>query len=139
MNNISGSDKKKSITPLLQFAFFTGLGGVSIIIASFVAQQKLTIWLFAAAFLLLFSIFNNVLSMFVEDFKKYLIHSVYAFILLLVLFILLASTFSGLSIYDASPYRNIFLVIFISNFIFISMIMMVKGLLIFLDQKDEKL
>jgi hypothetical protein len=139
MNKISGPDIKKTISPVLQFAVFAGLGGISIIITSFIAQEKLTIWMFAAAFLLLFSIFNNVQSMFVVDFKKYVIHSVYAFTFLLIGLILLASTFSGLSIYEASPYRNIFLVLFISNFIFISMIMMVKGLLIFLGEKDEKL
>ncbi len=139
MNKTSDSDIKKSFTPVLQFAVFAGSGAISIIVASIIAQEKLTTWMFAASFLLLFSILNNVMSMFVDDFKKYIIHSVYSFTFLLIALILLASTLSGLSINEASPYRNIFLVIFISNFIFISMIMMVKGLLIFLSQKDEKL
>jgi hypothetical protein len=132
-------EKENIMPPIRQFALFSTISIAGIFGASFIASDLLTIWLIAASMLLLFAVINNGLSIFSVNYKSYLIQSVYSFIFLLIGLVLISTFLSGMTIFEAAPYRNIFLVILITNFIFISMIMAIKGLLIFLSEKDSKL
>lgn len=125
--------------PKMQAAVFGGIAVVGMLGAKLVAQEQLTIWMFAASMLLLFAIMNNGLSIFAPDYKKYLTHSIYIFMFMLIGLIAFATILSGLSVFEAGGYRSIFIIILIANFIFISMIMMIKGLLVVLSEKDKKL
>ena len=123
--------------PPLQAGIF-GLSSLVLMIgAKFFAKDPITIWLISASFLLLYSVMTNTASIFIEDYKKYLIKSVYTFLLLFLMLGLFSVFLSGLSVHEAKPYRSIYLVLFMTYFIFISMVMMIKGLLGFLDDKDR--
>lgn len=132
-------DKKQLMLPKQQAIIFLASMVICMLGASFVAQDKLTIWMIGASFLLLFSILNNGASMFIEDYKPYLIHSLYGFTAMLVAAIGLGMLLSGLSIRDAGSYRDIFIIILVANFLFIAMIITIKGLLRILSEKDNKL
>mgnify|MGYP001058550938 CR=1 FL=1 len=123
--------------------FQAGLFGLSSLVlmigAKFIAKEPITIWLISASFLLLYSVMTNTVSIFIEDYKKYLVKSIYTFLGMFLLLGLFSVLLSGLSIHEAKPYRSIYLVLFLTYFIFISMVMMIKGLLSFLDEKDKKL
>lgn len=132
--------KKKEIwTPVRQVATFAGSAAVSMIFASLFLPNPIMVWLIGGSCLLLFSIMNNGLSFFVDNFKQYLIQSTYCFMGLLIGMGLLATLLSGVSIFDAESYRPIFIIILIANFIFMAMIITVKGLLALMEEKDKRL
>jgi len=132
------SSKRKIIAPKIQIAFFGGMALIGLLGAKLIAQNPLTIWMIAASCLLLFSILNNLQSVFIEKYKNYLIQSIYLFMFMFIGTILLATGLSGMSIFDAGSYRTIFTIILIANFMFIAMVMLVRGIVVFLEEKDEK-
>lgn len=125
--------------PLMQAAIFGGSALVGMLGATFMAKDSLTIWMTGTSCLLLYSIINNGMSMFTEDYKKYLVHSIYGFMFMMILVIALATLLSGLSVYEAGGYRLILTISVIANFIFIAMIITIKGFLTIIAEKDKKL
>ncbi|MDC0231301.1 hypothetical protein OAK19_04985 [Aureispira] len=136
---MSEFEKKNIMPPIRQFALFSIISIFGTVGASFIAKDLITIWSIAASMLLLFAVINNGLSIFAVNYKLYLLQSIYSFVFLLIGLVLLSTLLSAMTIFEAAPYRNIFLVILITNFIFISMIMAIKGLLLFMSEKDRKL
>ncbi len=136
MENIK---KKNIMPPMVQAAIFGGSALVGMLGAAIVAQESLTVWMIGTSCLLLYSIMNNGMSMFAEDYKKYLVHSIYGFMFIMIGVIALATLFSKLSVFEAGGYRMILTIILIANFIFIAMIITVKGLLSLIAEKDKKL
>ena len=139
MEKDSSFEKENIMPPKIQAGIMGGCSAVGMLGAKFVAQEQLTIWLIGASCLLLFAILNNGLSIFSGDYRNYLIHSVYSFIFLLIGSIAFATVLSGLSVFEAGGYRTIFLIILAANFIFISMIMMIKSCLRMFAEKDQRL
>jgi hypothetical protein len=131
--------KRNIMPPMMQAASFGGCALVGMLGATFMAKDVLTIWMIGTSFLLLYSIINNGMSLFVEDYKKYLVHSIYGFMFIMIIVIALATLLSGLSVNAAGGYRMILTITLIANFIFIAMITTVKGLLRIIAEKDEKL
>ena len=123
----------------MQAAIFGGSALVGMLGAAFIAKEALTIWMIGTSCLLLYSMMNNGMSMFAEDYKKYLVHSIYGFMFIMIAVIGLGTLLSGLSVYEAGGYRMILTIILIANFLFIAMIITIKGLLKILAEKDEKL
>jgi hypothetical protein len=131
--------KRNVMPPMMQAAVFGGSALVGMLGATFMATDSLTIWMIGTSCLLLYSIINNGMSLFVEDYKKYLVHSIYGFIFIMIIVIALATLLSGLSVYEAGGYRLILTITLIANFIFIAMIITIKGLLTVIAEKDKKL
>jgi hypothetical protein len=131
--------KRNSIPPMIQAAVFGGTAILGMLGAAFIAKEVLTIWMIGTSCLLLYSMLNNGMSMFAENYKKYLVHSIYGFMFIMIAVIGLATVLSGLTVYDAGGYRMILTIILIANFLFIAMIITIKGLLRLLAEKDEKL
>lgn len=131
--------KRNVMPPMIQAAVFGGSALVGMLGATFVAKDILTIWMIGTSCLLLYSIINNGMSLFVEDYKKYLVHSVYGFMLIMIGVIAFATLFSGLSVYEAGGYRMILTITLIANFTFIAMVITLKGLLTAIAEKDKKL
>lgn len=131
--------KKDLIPPKKQVLIFAAAALVGMLGASFVARDKLTIWLIGVSCLLFFSIINNGMSFFAESYKDYLVHSVYGFMFLLIGVVGISTMLSGTSVFDAGHYRVIIMVVLIANFLFIAMITTIKGLLRLLEEKDKKL
>lgn len=131
--------KRNVMPPMMQAAVFGGSAMVGMLGATFMAKDSLTIWMIGTSCLLLYSIINNGMSMFVEDYKKYLVHSIYGFMFIMIIVIALATLLSRLSVYEAGGYRLILTITLIANFIFIAMITTIKGLLTIIAEKDKKL
>lgn len=136
MDNLT---RKTIVPPMIQAAVFGGSALVGMLGAAFVAKQALTVWMIGTSCLLLYSMINNGMGIFVEDYKKYLVHSIYGFMFIMIGVIALATLLSGLSVFEAGGYRMILTIVLIANFIFIAMIITIKGLLTVIAEKDKKL
>jgi drug/metabolite transporter (DMT)-like permease len=132
----------KSVSPILQAAI--ALGGV--IVASLGAKVvKLTgllsvadhfPWISAAAFLLVFALFNSIFSLASDNMLKYWGKSIYSFLGLAVASGLLAYLFSSLSIDEAGSYRWIFIVLTIGYFIFLGMMAFMRRIVEFAEREE---
>lgn len=131
--------KKNIMPPKIQAAIFGGSAVLGMLGASFIAKEALTIWMIGTSCLLLYSILNNGMSFFAPDYKNYLVHSIYGFIFLLIGTIGIATALSGLSVFNAGGYRTILIIILIANFMFIAMIVTIKGIVDLLAEKDKRL
>ncbi|BDS11987.1 hypothetical protein [Aureispira anguillae] len=136
---MSSFEKKNIMPPKVQAAIFGAMIVVGMLGAAMVAKEPLTIWMMGTSCLLLYSILNNGLSFFANDYKTYLIHSIYGFMFMLIAVIGIGTLCSGLSVFEAGGYRNILIIILIANFIFIAMIITIKGLISVIAEKDKRL
>lgn len=93
-------------------------------------------WLCAASFLLLFSIFNAIMSATSKNLMKYWGRSIYSFAGLAIGSGLLAWAFSGLSIKEAGSYKWIFFVVTFGYLVFLCMIAFMKQIVEY-AQKEE--
>ena len=125
--------------PMMQAAIFGGSAFVGMLGAALMAKDVLTIWMIGTYCLLLYSMINNGMSLFVKEHKKYLIHSIYGFMFIMIGVIALATLLSGLGISEAGGYRMILTITLVANFIFIAMVITIKGLLTIIAEKDKKL
>lgn len=93
-------------------------------------------WMTAAAFLLLFSIFNSVGSLFAPDSMKYWGRSIYSFLGLALGSGLIAYAFSSLSISEAGSYRWIFVVLTFGYLVFISIMNIARRIVEFAQREE---
>jgi len=93
-------------------------------------------WMAAAAFLLLFSIFNSVASLFAADGVKYWGSSIYSFLGLALGSGLMAYAFSSLSIGEAGSYRWIFVVLTFGYLVFISIMNIARRIVEFAQREE---
>lgn len=92
-------------------------------------------WMCACAFLLVYAIFNSVISLRVENSANYWGSSVTMFTLLAVLSGLIAYVFSGIGVYDAGSYSFIYVVVTIGYLVFISIMNLVKKIVNFAQKE----
>jgi hypothetical protein len=128
----------KIISPKQQALMFGGAAALMIIIAGFVAQKPITVWLISASMLLLFSIMNNIQSIVVPKYGEYLQQSLVAFVATFIALGGLSTLCSGISIFEAKPYRTIYIIILVTYFFFIGIIMLMKSFMNFMKSKDDK-
>ncbi|MEN0003056.1 MAG: hypothetical protein AAF798_02890 [Bacteroidota bacterium] len=93
-------------------------------------------WMAAAAFLLLFSLFNSVFSLSAKNLTKYWGKSMYSFLGLAVASGLLAYLFSSLTISEAGSYRWIYIVVAIGYLVFLSMMAFLKQIVDFAQREE---
>ncbi len=93
-------------------------------------------WMSAASFLLIFSVFNAIGSIFSPNRAKYWGRSMYSFVGLALLSGLMAWAFSHLSISEAGSYRWIFIVLTFGYLVFVS-IMNIARLIVEFAQREE--
>ena len=122
--------------PLRLALYFGGSATAAMLLAYLATDETSTIWLIGTSSLLLFSIANNGMSFFAESYKHYLRNSLYSFFGLLAVILGIGYLCTGESIREAGCYKIIMSVVLIANFIFIGMILFVKGLLNMLGAKD---
>jgi hypothetical protein len=132
----------KTINPIVQAS--VALGGVIIVILGS-KLIKLTgllhvadrfPWITAASFMLVFAIFNSVLSLSSKNMLKYWGRSIYCFLGLAVASGGLAYLFSSMSMDEAGSYRWIYIVLTIGYLIFLGMMAFMKRIVDF-AQKEE--
>ena len=93
-------------------------------------------WLSTASFLLLFAIFNSIISLLEEDNNKYWGRSITSFMLVALIGGFMAYLFSGLSIWEAGSYSWIFIVVSIGYLVFSGMVMMMKNIVAFAQREE---
>lgn len=131
---------KKDLMPPHRLALYFGGSAVcAMALASVASDRTSTVWLIGSSCLLLFAIANNGMSFFAESYKHYLRNSLYSFFGLLAIILGVGYLCTGESIREAGSYKIILAVVLIANFIFIGMILFVKGLLTMLGAKDGPL
>jgi hypothetical protein len=92
-------------------------------------------WMSACAFLLIYSIFNSVISLRVENSPNYWGSSIMMFVSLAGLSGLLAYFLSGIGIYDAGSYSFIYVVVTFGYLVFISIMNFVKKIVDFAQKE----
>lgn len=133
---------EKSVDPILQAG--VALGGVLLFIVLSKLINAIGLldvpvrfpWMAAAAFLLLFALFNSVFSLSSENMMKYWGRSVYSFLGLAAGAGLLAYLFSSLSISEAGSYKWIYVVVSFGYLVFLSMMAFMRQVVEF-AQKEE--
>ncbi len=91
-------------------------------------------WMSASAFLLLYAIFNSLISL-VTDNSSYWGSSIMLFIALAIFAGLVAYGFSGISIYDAGSYSFIYVVVSFGYLVFISIMGFVKKIVAYAQKE----
>lgn len=93
-------------------------------------------WLSAASFLLLFAVFNSIISLLEDDTNKYWGRSITSFMLVAVIGGGTAYLFSGLTIWEAGSYSWIYVVVAIGYLVFLGMVMMIKNIVAFAQREE---
>lgn len=133
---------EKAANPFLQALACLGGSLGAILLAKLVALTGLAEvsvkfpWMSAASFLLIFSVFNAVGSIFSPNRVRYWGRSMYSFVGLALLSGLMAWAFSHLSISEAGSYRWIFVVLTFGYLVFVS-IMNIARLIVEFAQREE--
>lgn len=131
---------KKDLMPPYRLAlYFGGAAAVGMLFTYLSSEDPSSVWLIGISCLLLFSIVNNGMSFFAESYKYYLRNSLYSFIALLGGILGMGYLCTGASIQATDSYKVIMTVVLMANFVFIGMILFVKGLLNMLGAKDGRL
>ena len=99
-------------------------------------QDPLFPWSISSAFLLLFALFNSLLSLRADNFAKYWGSSVYSYMALALGSGLAAWLFSGIDLRDAGTYRWIYLVVTFGFLVFLSMVNFMKRIVNFAEKEE---
>jgi uncharacterized membrane protein len=142
MNNQSESIFSKTINPVYQAAM--ALGGVVVIslLAKLIGLTGITEvpqrfpWMSAASFMLLFAVFNSVLSVGSKDLMKYWRTSVYCFLGLAVAAAGVAYVLSSMTMDEAGSYRWIYIVVGIGYLVFLSLMAMLRKIVDFAQREE---
>jgi hypothetical protein len=132
---------EKNIDPLYQAAGSLVAVFIAILLGALVSSGTEGVvsnrwpWLCAASFLLLFSLFNAIMSATSDNLMKYWGRSIYSFAGLAVGSGLLAWAFSGLSIGEAGSYKWIYFVVTLGYLVFLSMVAFMKQIVEFAQKE----
>lgn len=108
---------------ILSFGFFL------LVSAGMVEPYPRFYWMSACTFLMLYAIFNSVISTRVENNPNYWNTSVVVYIILAVVTGVVAWAMSGLSVFKAGSYSFLYVVITFGYLVFISVMKAVKSLI----------
>lgn len=133
---------EKAYNPILQAGIVFGAGIAVTILAKLInltglidVPQRFP-WMSAAAFMLIFALFNSIFSLSSDNMARYWGRSIYSFLGLAAASGLMAWLFSSLSIGEAGSYRWIYFVLTIGYLVFLSMMATLKRIVEF-AQKEE--
>ena len=141
-NDKAFSFLERKMNPLRQAAIFLG-GTLFFMLLTLLLNQTgwyeidpLFPWSVATAFLLLFAIFNSIMSLNADSFLKYWGRSIYAFMGLALANGLAAWLFSGVPIGEAQSYRWIYIVITIGFVVFLTMVNLMRKIVTFAEKEE---
>lgn len=133
---------QRNFSPLEQAAMVFGgalflmFVGWSLTASGLYPLERLFAWSMAAAFLLLFAIFNSLMSLRADSFTQYWGRSMYSFIGLALGLGSAAWLFSGVPIGDAESYRWIFIVVTFGFMVFLSLVNFMKVIVRFAEREE---
>ena len=141
-NSSQNSLLARNINPALQAAIVLGVillvQGVGYIfkITAIPDMDPLFPWLVATSFLLVFAMFNSVLSLSSDDSNKYWTWSLFSYIGLAFISGGLAYLFSQVSIHDARSYKWIYVVLTFGYLVFLSMVGFMRRVVEFAQREE---
>ncbi|MBK9335740.1 MAG: hypothetical protein IPM98_03790 [Lewinellaceae bacterium] len=133
---------ERKIDPLRQAAMFLVAAVLFMLITLLLNQtgwyevDRLFPWSIATAFLLLYAIFNSLMSLNSDSSAKYWGRSVYGFIGLAFANGLAAWLFSGIPLQQAQSYQWIYIVVTIGFLVFLSMINAIRKIVQFAEKEE---
>lgn len=133
---------EKRFDPVLQAAITFGGVVVFIILSKIVRATGIMEvsdrfpWKTAAAFLLMFAIFNSIYSLTAKSILKYWGRSIYSFMGLAAASGLVAYWFSSLTISEAGSYRWIYVVVTFGYLVFLSMMAFMRRIVEFAQREE---
>jgi drug/metabolite transporter (DMT)-like permease len=142
MNTSNTSIFEKAYNPVLQAAATFGAVIVFILISKLVKLTGLMYvsdlfpWMTAAAFMLLFAVFNSIFSLSANNMAKYWGRSIYSYMGLAAASGFVAYLFSSLTISEAGSYRWIYVVLSIGYLVFLSIMGFMKRIVEFAQREE---
>lgn len=133
---------EQKIDPLRQAALFFGAAVVFMLLTlaldrtGWYTVDTLFPWSIATAFLLLFALFNSLMSLNADSFAQYWGRSIYSFLGLAFLNGIAAWLCSGVPIGEAQSYRWIYIVVTIGFLVFLSMVNLMKKIVTFAEREE---
>lgn len=97
------------------------------------------IWLVSSSFVLIYVIFNSILSYGTDQVNRYVPRSVIGFVLLIVLSSVVAQMLSGIAIDDAGTYKWLFVVFTMCYMVFLVIVRMMRKIIDLAQEQDKKL
>lgn len=117
--------KKLAIATALTSLFISLLFFIGVKMSMLDAYPKFY-WMCACSFLLIYGIFNSILSARIENSPHYWRNSIYMYAALAIVTGFIAYLFSGVGVYDAGSYAFIYIVVTFGYLMFISIMNFVK-------------
>lgn len=133
---------EQKIDPPRQAAIFFGAAVVLMLLTlafnqtGWYAADALFPWSIATAFLLLFAVFNSLMSLNADSFMRYWGRSIYSFLGLAFLNGIAAWLFSGVPLREAQSYRWIYIVVTIGFLVFLTMVNLMKKIVSFAEKEE---
>lgn len=133
---------ERKMDPVRQAAIFLGAAVVFMLftrlldLTGWYERDPLFSWSIATAFLLLFAVFNSLMSLNADSFVRYWGRSVYSFIGLAFLNGIAAWLISGVPLRDAQSYRWIYVVVTFGFLVFLTMVNLIKKIVQFAEREE---
>ncbi len=108
------------------------------LVGRFVFAAPIFPWLASSAFLLLFTVFNNGMSIFAGNYAAYARQSLWSFIALLLGLGGFSYLLSGQSIYDVPTFKIIYTVFVIAHFTLMALCVTIRRAVAFFISRDRK-
>jgi hypothetical protein len=134
---------EKSINPIIQGVLILSFAFTIMLIAKIVDWIGLAgvsgqaFWIIAGASILLFAMFNSVLSLSTKDMNQYWTRSIPTYAALMVLCAVLAYLFSAMTMHEAGTFRWIFMVLTFGYLLFLSMMRFMRKIVDMAQQEDD--
>jgi len=142
MENTKDAFLEKVYNPVIQAALtYLGVlimiaGGAMVKISGLLPVSARFPWMCAAAFMLLFALFNSVFALATQNMNQYWGRSIYSFLGLAFLSGLTAWLTSSLSIGEAGSFRWIYIVVTIGYLIFLGLVSMLRTIVDFAQREE---
>lgn len=142
METSKNSIFEKTFDPVLQAAITFGGVVLFILVSKFFRATGIMDvsdrfpWMTAAAFLLLFALFNSIYSLTAKSMLKYWGRSIYSFLGLAVASGFVAYLFSSLTISEAGSYRWIYVVVSFGYLVFLTMMALMRRIVEFAQREE---
>ncbi len=134
---------EKSYNPLLQGVLVFGFALMMMMIAKILQWTAIAdisspaFWVIAGTSILLFAIFNSVLSLSAKDMNQYWTRSIPTYAVLMVLSGSSAYLFSAMTIHEAGTFRWIFMVLTFGYLLFLSMMRFMRKIVQIAQKEDD--
>ncbi|MCC6462002.1 MAG: hypothetical protein IT260_16125 [Saprospiraceae bacterium] len=133
---------ERKIDPIRQAAGFFGISALCMALTwllnltGWYEVDQLFPWSVATAFLLLFAVFNSLMSLNADSFMQYWGRSIYSFLGLAFLNGVAAWLVSGVRLNDAQSYRWIYIVVTFGFLVFLTLVNLMKKIVQFAQREE---